>query len=282
MLPCLHFPHYQVLVTSPWIIMVTILVNIHTLLPPPCVSSGWTFRPCDGISPSLLKLLLSGIGHNTEKVTNRPPHRSPRQTGSSPPDASQNHPALSTIQAQLTTAIWVQREFTSLHLGLSSRRHGSQVGVCAPYSMLSIKSWVYPVHRYCSMYDLSCWDSRDRSGWWTAWKPQSFGLQDVTQGNSAVMSPSSLSFSGASKRQPQAQRQCPSCVQVTTGKAPSVCSVGGGQRKEQTVGIRPLVQPFTHFARRHCNSPEFVLKFGEWSAEDQLFCQHIYKLWRKW
>lgn len=140
MLPCLHFPHYQVLVTSPWIIMVTILVNIHTLLPPPCVSSGWTFRPCDGINPSLLKLLLSSIGHNTEKVTNRPPHRSLRQTGSSPPDASQNHPALSTIQAQLTMAIWVQREFTLLYLGLSSRRHGSQVGVYAPYSMLSFNS----------------------------------------------------------------------------------------------------------------------------------------------
>lgn len=90
-----------------------------------------TFRPCDGINPSLLKLLLSSIGHSTEKVTNRPPHQSHRQTGSSPPDASQNHPALSTLQAQLTMAIWVQREFTSLYLGLSSRRLGGQVSVCA-------------------------------------------------------------------------------------------------------------------------------------------------------
>lgn len=90
-----------------------------------------TFRPCDGINPSLLKLLLSSIGHSTEKVTNSPPHQSHHQTGSSPPDASQNHPALSTLQAQLTMAIWVQREFTSLYLGLSSRRHGGQVSVCA-------------------------------------------------------------------------------------------------------------------------------------------------------
>lgn len=34
--------------------------------------------------------------------------------------------------------------------------------VCVhPYSMLSVKPWVYPVHRYCTMYSLSCWDSGD-------------------------------------------------------------------------------------------------------------------------
>lgn len=257
-----------------------------------------TFRPCDGINPSLLKLLLSSIGHSTEKVTNSPPHQSHRQTGSSPPDASQNHPALSTLQAQLTMAIWVQREFTSLYLGLSSRRHGGQVSVCA--SLQYVKPWVYPVHRYCTMYSLSCWDSGDSLRF--------IGLGDGC--HSLTGQPGShraLAFRAsprvtmqlcppvhrASLEHPSGclgenledshkpSRQCSSCVQVTTGKAPSVCSVGERQKKEQTVGIKPLVQPFTHFARRHCNSLEFVLEFGEWSAEDQLFCQHSYKLWRK-
>lgn len=85
-----------------------------------------TFRPCDGINPSLLKLLLSSIGHSTEKVTNSPPHQSHRQTG----PLHLMLPRI-TLQAQLTMAIWVQREFTSLYLGLSSRRHGGQVSVCA-------------------------------------------------------------------------------------------------------------------------------------------------------
>lgn len=42
-LACLLFPHCQVLVTSPWIVMVTILVNIRTLLLPPPES------PVDGL-----------------------------------------------------------------------------------------------------------------------------------------------------------------------------------------------------------------------------------------
>lgn len=155
--------------------------------------------------------------------------------------------------------------------------------VCVhPYSMLSVKPWVYPVHRYCTMYSLSCWDSGDSLRF--------IGLGDGC--HSLTGQPGShraLAFRASPRETMQLcppvhraslehpsgclgenledshkpSRQCPSCVQVTTGKAPSVCSVGGRQRKEQTVGIKPLVQPFTHFARRHCNSLEFVLEFGE-------------------